>query len=40
VTEQDRKAVEYWLQANDHFLDYRVGPIVENWEQAEANKNT
>lgn len=40
VTEQDRKAVEYWLKGNDHFLDYKIGPIVEDWKQAEANDET
>lgn len=40
VTEQDRKAVGCWLKANDNFLDYRIGPIVEDWEQAEADDET
>ena len=40
VTEQDRKAVEYWLKGSEYVLDYKVGPIAENWEQAEANDET
>jgi len=37
VTEEDRKAVENWLNGDGHFLDYKVGPIEENWEQEETN---
>jgi len=40
VTEQNRKAVENWLKGDDHFLNYKVGPIVENWEQIEADDET